>query len=60
MINYFKNDFQYMYYIFNEGTLSIHDTKTMIYFLEDKKYELTSDIINEFQKKNGKTYSNKI
>ena len=46
-----NNDFQYMYYIFNEGTLSIHDTKTMIYFLEDKKYELTPNIINEFQNK---------
>ena len=40
-----------MYNLFNEGTLNIHDPKSMIYFLDDKKYEITSNDISEFQKK---------
>ena len=46
-----NNDFEYMYNLFNEGTLNIHDPKSMIYFLDDKKYEITSNNISEFQKK---------
>ena len=46
-----NNDFEYMYNLFNEGTLNIHDPKSMIYFLDDKKYEITSNDISEFQKK---------
>ena len=46
-----NNDFEYMYNIFNEGTLNIHDPKTMIYFLDEKKYEISSNDIHEFQKK---------
>ena len=40
-----------MYNLFNEGTLNIHDPKTMIYFLDERKYEFSSTDINEFQKK---------
>lgn len=46
-----NNDFEYMYNLFNEGTLNIHDPKTMIYFLDERKYEFSSTDINEFQKK---------
>ena len=46
-----SNDFQYMYNIFNEYTLNIHDPKTMIYFLDEKKFAISSNDIKEYQKK---------
>ena len=46
-----NNDFEYMYNIFNEGPLNIHDPKTMIYFLIEKKFEINENIIIPFQKK---------
>ena len=46
-----SNDFEYMYNIFNEGTLKINDIYTMMYFLDEKKFEITSDIIENFRKK---------
>ena len=46
-----SNDFQYMYNIFNEYTFNIHDPKTMIYFLEEKKLAISSNDIKEYQKK---------
>ena len=49
-----SNDFEYMYNIFNEDTLTIHDTKTLIYFLDDKNYDLTSNDISDFKKKMAK------
>ena len=49
-----SNDFEYMYNIFNEDILNIHDTKTLIYFLDDKKYDLTPNDISNFQKKMAK------
>ena len=30
-----NSDFEYMYQIFNQGTLDIHDIHTMIYFLDE-------------------------
>ena len=55
-----SNDFEYMYNIFNEDTLNIHDTRTLIYFLDEKKYDLTSNDINNFQKKMEKPITNKF
>ena len=46
-----SDDFEYMYNIFNVGTLNIHDIYTMIYFLDEKKLELSSDIIEICRKK---------
>ena len=46
-----SNDFEYMYNIFNEGPLNIHDVKSMIYFLEEKKFEINEKQIKEFQRK---------
>ena len=46
-----SNDFEYMYNLFNEGTLKIHDVKTMIYFLDEKKYEFGEKKLIEFKSK---------
>jgi hypothetical protein len=46
-----SDDFEYMYNIFNEGTLKINDIYTMIYFLDEKKFEISSDIIENYRKK---------
>ena len=46
-----KNDFEYVYNIFNECPITIHDPKTMIYFLNDKKYEIDDNTINDIQKR---------
>jgi hypothetical protein len=55
-----SNDFEYMYNIFNEGTINIHDVKSMIYFLEDKKLEITPQHIKEFQSKMEKPIVSKF
>ena len=55
-----SNDFEYMYNIFNEDILNIHDTKTLIYFLDDKKYDLTPNDISNFQKKMAKPIMTKF
>ena len=44
-------DFEYMYNIFNSGTLNIHDIYTMIFFLDEKKFELNSESIELCRKK---------
>jgi hypothetical protein len=44
-----KKDFEYVYNIFNECPITIHDPKTMIYFLNDKKYEIDDNTINDIQ-----------
>ena len=46
-----SNDLQYMYNIFNEDTFNIHDPRTMIYFLEEKKFEISSNDIKDYQTK---------
>ena len=46
-----SDDFEYMYNIFNSGTLNIHDIYTMIYFLDEKKFDLNSDTIEICRKK---------
>ena len=55
-----SNDFEYMYNIFNEGTINIHDVKSMICFLEDKKLEITPRLIKEFQSKMEKPIVSKF
>ena len=46
-----NNDFEYMYNIFNVGTLNIHDIHTMIYFLDEKKFDINSECIEICRKK---------
>ena len=46
-----NNDIECMYSIFNKGILNIHDPRTMMYFLDEKKYELKSSKIQNFYKK---------
>ena len=46
-----SDDFEYMYNIFNVGTLNIHDIYTMIHFLDEKIFDLNSDSIEIFRKK---------
>ena len=36
-----NNDFEYLYNMFNEAPSHFHDPKTMIYFLNEKKYEIS-------------------
>lgn len=55
-----SNDFEYMYNIFNEGTLNIHDVKTMIHFLDEKKFEFSSNDLKNFQKKMEKPIISKF
>ena len=38
-------DLEYIYNIFNSGTVNIHDIYTMIFFLEEKKFELNQESI---------------
>ncbi len=38
-------DFEYIYNIFNSGTVNIHDIYTMIFFLDEKKFELNQESI---------------
>ena len=46
-----SDDFEYMYNIFNSGTLNIHDIYTMIYFLDEKKFDLNPESIEICRKK---------
>ena len=46
-----NNDFQYMYSILNDVPSHMHDPKTMIYFLYEKKFEISENEIKNFQKK---------
>lgn len=46
-----NNDIECMYSIFNKGILNIHDPRTMMYFLDEKKFELKSSKIQNFYKK---------
>ena len=55
-----NNDFQYMYTILNEVPSHMYDTKTMIYFLYEKKFEITESDIKIFQKKMSNTISAKV
>ena len=45
-----NSDFEYMYQIFNQGTLDIHDIHTMIYFLDETSFDLDVDSIDLFRK----------
>ena len=55
-----NNNIEFMYSLFNEGLLNIHDPKTMIYFLCEKKFEITSKHIKNFKKKLEKSIISKI
>lgn len=46
-----NGDFEYMYNIFNDGTLKIHDIYTMLYFLDEKVFDLNSNSIEIYRKK---------
>ena len=46
-----SDDFEYMYNIFNAGTLNIHDIHAMIYFLDEKKFDISPDLIENCRKK---------
>ena len=45
-----NSDFEYMYQIFNQGTLDIHDIHTMIYFLDETSFDLGFESIDLFRK----------
>ena len=45
-----NSDFEYMYQIFNQGTLDIHDIHTMIYFLDETSFVLSFDSIDLYRK----------
>ena len=46
-----NDDFEYMYNIFNQETLHIHDIYTMIYFLDENNVDITFDSIDIYRKK---------
>ena len=45
-----NSDFEYMYEIFNQGTLDLHDIYTMMYFLDEKCFDLGFYSIDTFRK----------
>ena len=55
-----NDNIEYMYNIFNEGLLKIHDVKTMIYFLCNHSFEITSAEIENFKKKLENSIISKI
>ena len=55
-----NNSIEYMYNIFNEGLIKIHDVKTMIYFLCNHSFEITSTEIENYKKKLENSIISKI
>ena len=46
-----NSDFEYLFNMFNEAPSHIHDPKTMIYFLDEKKYGVNINDIKSYQEK---------
>ena len=45
------NDFEYMFNIFTEAPLHMHDPKTLIYFLYEKTYEINENDLKVYREK---------
>ena len=46
-----NNDFEYMFNMFNEAPIHIHDPKTLIYFLYEKNFEINENDLNNYREK---------
>ena len=55
-----NDNIEYMYNIFNEELIKIHDVKTMIYFLSNHYFEISSKEIEYFKKKLENSWISKI
>ena len=55
-----NDNIEYMYNIFNEELIKIHDVKTMIYFLSNHYFEISSKEIEYFKKKLENSLISKI